>query len=55
MPISPELLRIIACPKCKGSLTEKHDHLVCGACRLSYPIREGIPVMLLAEATPLAD
>ena len=55
MPISPELQKIIACPKCKGTVNEEPGRLVCGACRLSYPVREGIPVMLLAEATPLTD
>ena len=55
MPISQELLDILACPKCKGELqlTEKQDGLVCQACKLVYPIREDIPVMLIDEATPL--
>ena len=56
MPISQELLDILACPKCKGELkmTEKQDGLVCQACKLVYPIREDIPVMLIEEAKPLA-
>ena len=56
MPISQELLDILACPKCKGELelTEKQDGLVCRACKLVYPIREDIPVMLIDEAKPLA-
>ena len=55
MPISQELLDILACPKCKGELqlTEKQDGLVCEACKLVYPIREDIPVMLIDEAKPL--
>jgi uncharacterized protein len=55
MPISQELLDILACPKCKGELqlTEKQDGLVCQACKLMYPIREDIPVMLIDEAKPL--
>jgi uncharacterized protein YbaR (Trm112 family) len=55
MPISQELLDILACPKCKGELqlTEKQDGLVCQACKLVYPIREDIPVMLIDEAKPL--
>ena len=56
MPISQELLDILACPKCKGELqlTGKQDGLVCQACKLVYPIREDIPVMLIDEAKPLA-
>ncbi len=36
MPISQELLEVLACPKCKGDLklTEKEDGLICESCRL---------------------
>ncbi|PXF56498.1 MAG: hypothetical protein C4B58_13220 [Deltaproteobacteria bacterium] len=53
-PISPELLNILACPKCKGDvkLTENEDGLICESCCLLYEIREGIPVMLIDEAKP---
>ena len=53
--ISKELLDILACPKCKGSvkLTEKKDGLVCESCKLIYEIREDIPIMLIDEARPL--
>jgi uncharacterized protein YbaR (Trm112 family) len=55
MAIRQELLKILACPKCKGDIrvTEKEDGLVCDACRLIYPIKDGIPVMLIDEASPL--
>ena len=55
--ISPALLDILACPVCKDgvSLTEKQDHLLCGRCRLLFPIRDGIPVMLPQEATSLQE
>ena len=55
MSVSEELLRILACPKCKGGirLNEKGDGLDCEACRLTYPIRDDIPVMLIDEAAPL--
>ncbi len=51
MTISKELLDILACPKCKGDvhLTEKQDGLVCNACKLLYPIKDDIPVMLIDE------
>jgi uncharacterized protein YbaR (Trm112 family) len=55
MGISKELLDILACPKCKGDihLNEAGDGLVCEACRLMYPIKDDIPVMLIDEAVRL--
>jgi uncharacterized protein YbaR (Trm112 family) len=55
MSLTKELLEILACPKCKGDikLTENKDGLICEKCRLLYPIRDGIPVMLIDEALPL--
>jgi uncharacterized protein YbaR (Trm112 family) len=56
MGLSKELLDILACPKCKGDvqLTEKQDGLVCRTCKLLYPIKDDIPVMLVDEAIPWA-
>lgn len=56
MPIDKELLAILACPKCKGDikLTDTGDGLVCQACKLMYPIKDDIPVMLIDEAVKLA-
>ena len=45
-----ELLKILACPKCKESIEWKDDKLICKKCRKYYPIRDGIPVMLIDEA-----
>jgi uncharacterized protein YbaR (Trm112 family) len=55
MALSKDLLDILACPQCKGEvkLTAAEDGLVCAACRLVYPIRDEIPVMLIDEALPL--
>ncbi len=55
MPVSKELLDILCCPKCKGDirLNDSKDGLVCEACRLVYPIKDDIPVMLVDEALPL--
>ena len=52
MPVQPDLLEILVCPKCKGELilTEQQDGLVCNACRLKYEIRDDIPIMLIDEA-----
>ena len=55
MPLSQELLDILACPKCKGEvkLNQAGDGLVCNACQLVYPVKDDIPVMLIDEAKPL--
>lgn len=52
MAVDKELLEILVCPKCKGaiSLTKKKDGLACEKCRLVYPIKDDIPVMLIDEA-----
>lgn len=55
MTLSEHLLAILVCPKCKGDLEYRpqEECLVCHACRLRYPIRDDIPIMLADEATPL--
>ncbi|MDR0593009.1 MAG: Trm112 family protein [Bifidobacteriaceae bacterium] len=45
----------LRCPACRGQLTDRPGHLVCPPCRLAYPIREGIPVMLAGRAVALED
>ncbi|HLZ47966.1 MAG TPA: Trm112 family protein [Candidatus Limnocylindria bacterium] len=52
MPIAPELLEILACPVDHAPVRETETHLVCTACGRRYPVREGIPVMLVEEAEP---
>ncbi|MCJ7646268.1 Trm112 family protein [bacterium] len=55
MTINKELLDILACPKCKGDvhLNEKEDGIICNSCKLMYPIRDDIPIMLIDEAIPI--
>jgi uncharacterized protein YbaR (Trm112 family) len=55
MTLSPDLLEILVCPKCKGDLEyrEAEQSLICPACRLRYPVRDDIPIMLIDEATPV--
>jgi len=50
-----KLLDILVCPNCKGPLVPKKDakELICKPCRLAYPIRDDIPVMLVEEAREL--
>ena len=49
------LLDILVCPICKAGLEyRKADaELVCKPCKLAFPIRDDIPVMLESEARPL--
>ncbi|NOY61879.1 MAG: Trm112 family protein [Gammaproteobacteria bacterium] len=48
-----KLLAILVCPLCKGPLVDVDDELVCKPCRLAYPVRDEIPVMLEQEARQL--
>ena len=57
MSVSPQLLQILVCPKCKGELEfheEKHE-IHCKACKLIFAIdpEHEIAVMLLEKARPL--
>ena len=45
-----ELLEVLACPVCKVSIELDGDWLVCSECARRYPVRDGIPVMLVEEA-----
>ncbi|HEY7066752.1 MAG TPA: Trm112 family protein [Chloroflexota bacterium] len=48
--LDEEFLSLLACPVCKTSVRREGDRLVCDTCGRRYPIREGIPVMLVEEA-----
>ncbi len=50
-----KIIGILVCPVCKGPLVlqRENSELVCSPCRLAYPIRDGIPVMLPEEARAL--
>ena len=52
MAVSPALLEILACPKCKQKveLTDEGDSILCNICQLRFPIRDDIPIMLIDEA-----
>jgi uncharacterized protein len=51
------LLDILACPICKGPLVHRreHDELVCRGDRLAWPIRDGVPIMLVAAAREVSQ
>lgn len=54
MDLDPQLQQIIVCPADRGALTPgSHDgveELVCASCGNAYPVRDGIPVLLVDEA-----
>ena len=54
--VDQELLEILACPKCKADVKLEGDRIICTnpKCGLRYPVRDGIPVMLIDEAEPPA-
>lgn len=53
MSLKPELLEILACPACRAKIELQADGsgLKCVACHRVYPIRDEIPVLIVAEAT----
>ena len=48
--LDEQFLSLLACPVCKTSIRRDGDRLVCDTCGRRYPIRDGIPVMLVEEA-----
>ncbi|ANL67674.1 hypothetical protein AMC82_CH04087 [Rhizobium phaseoli] len=55
--VDPKLLELLVCPLSKGRLSydREHNELVSEKARLSYPIRDGIPIMLVSEARRLDE
>ena len=55
--ISPELLKILACPLCKGELSydEKNNELLCLNDKLAYKTVDGTPVMLIDKARKIKE
>lgn len=48
--IDRDLLKILACPACRGEVEYKDEKIVCLKCGRKYPVKSGIPVMLVDEA-----
>jgi uncharacterized protein len=48
--VDPDLLEILRCPVTRSRLRQEGDWLIAEVGGLSYPVREGIPVMLAEEA-----
>ncbi len=55
--VDPKLLDLLVCPLTKGtlSLDRERNELVSDGARLAYPIRDGIPIMLVSEARKIED
>jgi uncharacterized protein YbaR (Trm112 family) len=54
VPVDKELMEILACPSCRGKVELRQEGdaewIVCLNCGLRYPVRDGLPVMLVEEA-----
>ena len=52
-----KLIELLVCPLTKGPLRHDADRseLVSRSARLAYPVRDGLPILLEAEARPLSD
>ncbi|MBN2453401.1 MAG: Trm112 family protein [Candidatus Omnitrophica bacterium] len=48
--IDKQLLDILACPACKAGVRLEGEKIVCAKCLRRYPIKDGIPIMLIDEA-----
>ena len=53
----PELLAILVCPLTRQPLRydPERNELISDAAKLAYPIRDGVPVLLVDEARPLGE
>jgi uncharacterized protein YbaR (Trm112 family) len=55
MAVPKELMKVLACPKCKGAVAENCMFITCQKCSLSYPVLDGkVPDMLIEDAWKLA-
>lgn len=56
--IVPAVLELLVCPQCHGRLTWAYEasELLCTnpACALAYPVKQGIPILVVDEARPTA-
>ena len=48
--IDKELLDVLACPACKADVELLKNKIVCKKCGKRYPVRDGVPIMLIDEA-----
>ncbi len=48
--VDQSLLDILACPACKADVKLVEDKIICQKCGKKYPVKDGVPVMLVDEA-----
>ncbi|MBB3945225.1 hypothetical protein GGQ73_001158 [Rhizobium skierniewicense] len=55
--VDPKLLELLVCPLTKGRLSYHRDanELISESAKLAYPIRDGVPIMLMSEARRIED
>ena len=53
--LDEKILNLLACPKCSGELILQNDELICENDKLSYPIIDGIPMLLIEESKNIND
>ncbi len=55
--LDPKMLELLVCPQCKGPLSydETAQELVSKKAKLAYPVRDGVPILLISEARQLDD
>lgn len=55
--VDPKLLELLVCPLTKGRLSydRERNELVSTQAKLAYPIRDGVPIMLISEARTLEE
>jgi uncharacterized protein len=51
--LAPDLLDVLRCPVCRGELAVEAEALRCDACRLRFPVRDGIPDLVAEDAERL--
>ncbi len=55
MAVPKELMKVLACPKCKGDVKEEGMFITCGKCRLAFPVLDrAVPDMLIEDAWSLS-
>ena len=50
--LDKDLLDILACPACQADVFQEGEKIVCRQCGRRYPIKDGIPILLVDEAEP---
>ena len=53
--MNEKLLEILVCPLTRSKLILKNDELISREAKLAYPIREGIPILVISEARSISD